>query len=247
MSVDLDSWNKAASGWDRDIARPGSYRTHLITGAMTDLLAEIKGKQVLDAGCGNGFFTNWLSSQGAMVEGVDGSEEMIKLARASYPSLKFEVADLTKPVSEDSGKYDYIVANMLLMHMDNVSTFIAEAYRLLKADGRLIFSILHPCFNEPTSKLYKSLWDKITGAKPSAIAFNYYMGQQGRYESHMNTKLTHYHRTLEKYSQELHHAGFAITQMIEPHHLPKEFLELHPKLEYAERLPRFIFFNCQPL
>jgi 2-polyprenyl-3-methyl-5-hydroxy-6-metoxy-1,4-benzoquinol methylase len=247
MSADLDSWNKAAAGWDRDIARPGSYRTHLITGALTELLTDIKGKQILDAGCGNGFFTNWLANRGAEVEGIDGSEKMVKLARASYPELKFAVADLMSPIGKDSGLYDCVVANMLLMHMSDVSTFTSEAYRLLKADGRLIFSILHPCFNEPTSKLYKSLWDKITGAKPSIKAYNYYAGQHGRYESHMNAKLTHYHRTLEEYSKELHAAGFAITQMIEPHSLPKEFLELHPKLEYAERLPRFIFFDCQPL
>lgn len=247
MSADLDSWNKAAAGWDRDIARPGSYRTHLITGALTELLEDVKDRKILDAGCGNGFFTNWLAGRGAAVEGVDGSEEMIMIARASYPELEFAVADLTKPIGKEPGSYDYILANMLLMHMNNFSTFMTDAYKLLKPEGRLIFSILHPCFNEPTSKLYKSLWDKIIGAKPSALSYDYYQGQQGRYESHMKSKLTHYHRTLEEYSKELSAAGFAITQIIEPHSLPKEFLELHPKLEYAERLPRFIFFNCQPL
>jgi ubiquinone/menaquinone biosynthesis C-methylase UbiE len=246
MNSDLESWNRAAAGWDRDIARPGSYRTHLITDALRQL-PDMKGKSVLDAGCGNGFFTSWLAAQGAKAEGVDGSEEMIRLARASYPSIEFSVADLTEPLPHASGGYDYIVANMLLMHMNKISVFLAEAYRLLKPEGRLIVSVLHPCFNQPTSKLYKSLWHKLTGQKPAALAYDYYQQQRGRFESHLKTNLTHYHRTLEEYSKEFGAAGFAISTMIEPHKLPKEFLELHPKLEYAERLPRFIFFNCQPL
>jgi 2-polyprenyl-3-methyl-5-hydroxy-6-metoxy-1,4-benzoquinol methylase len=246
MSADLDSWDKAASGWDRDIARPGSYRTHLITQAMEQLLPELLDKRVLDAGCGNGYFTNWLKNKGARAEGVDGSSEMVRIAKSTYPDMDFKVADLTQTMPHASGEYDFIVANMLLMHMDNVGTFLSESYRLLKPEGKLIVSVLHPCFNEPTSQLYKSIFMKLTGKNPGTFAYDYYIGATGRYEAHMKTKLTHYHRTLETYSEKFNEAGFAISSMMEPHKLPKEFLELHPKMEYAERLPRFIFFNLIP-
>lgn len=247
MSADLDLWNDVAGDWDRDIARPGSFRTHLITSALEELLPNLKGKQVLDAGCGNGFFTNWMQQKGADVHGVDGSQKMIQLAAANFPDLHFEVADLTQPLQNNIKEYDYILANMLLMHMDNIATFLSDARKRLKPDGCLIISVLHPCFNEPTSYLYKTLLMRLTRVPPFSFAVNYYHKETGRHESHMGTTLTHYHRTLEEYSKEFNIAGFAITRMTEPHQLPKEFLKLHPKMEYAERLPRFIFFNCQPI
>ncbi len=243
MNEDLAVWDQSAGDWDK-VAQQGKYRTYLIEGAMTELFPDISGKSVLDAGCGNGYFTEWLSKRGTDATGFDGSKELVELARKTYPALKFETHDLLQPIPVGGSVYDIVLANMLLMHLANVSVFIGEAYRLLKPGGQFVFSVLHPAFNHPTSKLYKSLWDKITFAKPSSIAFDYFSGETGRYESHMGSKLTHYHRTIEEYSKELEKAGLVIKTILEPHKLPEEFLKQNPKFEYAQRLPRFIFFNC---
>lgn len=246
MNTDLQSWEKAAADWDERIAQQDTYRTHLITDALEKILPSVNGLKVLDAGCGNGYYSQWLAERGAQVFGIDGSTEMIKIAQAKYSKIYFKVQDLTGTISEPNESYNLIVANMLLMHMDSVKVFFSESKRLLKPGGELVFSVLHPCFNVPTAKLYKTWWQKLTQAMPSALVYDYYSHQTGRYESHFKTELTHYHRTLEEYSEKLRATGFNITQIVEPHSLPPEFLKSNPKLEYAQRLPRFIFLKCKP-
>jgi SAM-dependent methyltransferase len=245
MNPDLQNWNDAAGEWDRTIAKDETYRTLLITNALEKILTDCPGRDALDAGCGNGYFSGWLAAKGTRVHGIDGSEEMVRLAKSKFPSIKFDVYDLQNELPLKEG-YDIILANMLLMHMQDVSVFLKEANRLLKPGGSLVFSVLHPCFNQPTAKLYKSLWQKLVFAKPGALAYDYYSNSKGRFESHFKTQLSHYHRTLEEYSTELKNAGLAVTEMVEPHELPQDYLQANPKLEYATRLPRFLFFNCKP-
>jgi 2-polyprenyl-3-methyl-5-hydroxy-6-metoxy-1,4-benzoquinol methylase len=247
MNQDLELWDKAAGDWDSQIAHEGTYRTLLISSALDRLLTGCQSKGVLDAGCGNGFYSNWLAEKGARVTGMDGSVKMVEIARKKYPDIEFQVQDFLQPTSLPGASLDVILANMLLMHLSEIGTFLGESRRLLKPGGQLVFSVLHPAFNVPTARLHKSLWQKLTFAKPSLLSNDYYSRESGRFESHMGSKLTHYHRTLEKYSQDIKSAGLCITEMAEPHELPLGYLNQEPKHEYATRFPRFIFFNCTPL
>src|SRR5260221_12982506 len=52
---------------------------------------DVRGRAVLDAGCGTGYLTKQLSDRGAKVIGVDFSQRMIEIARADYPALDFRV------------------------------------------------------------------------------------------------------------------------------------------------------------
>ena len=53
---------------------------------MENIQPVVKGERILDLGCGTGRYTIWLSEKGAEVTGVDGSEGMLKIARASCGS-----------------------------------------------------------------------------------------------------------------------------------------------------------------
>jgi len=52
---------------------------------------DLRGKRVLDVGCGNGFTCGQLLKCGAEVVGVDLSESGINIARKSHPNGRFEV------------------------------------------------------------------------------------------------------------------------------------------------------------
>lgn len=245
MSEDLRIWNEAASDWAKKVTSERTLRSVLLEKGLKELVSGVSGLNILDAGCGDGIFTAFLQSQKNTVIGIDGSEEMISIARQKYPRLKFEVVDLLKRLPFEDQTFDLVVSNMVLMHLSEVETFFAEVVRILKSRGQIIFSILHPAFNFPTMNLYKSWWQKLTFQKPFGLAFNYFRNNLSRrYEGELNMQLTHYHRTIEEYSKKLNKNGFAINILLEPHELDEQFISKNPKLEYATRLPRFLFFKA---
>ena len=76
-----------------------------------------KGKTVLDVGCGTGLFAYSAAKKGANVLGIDFSSEAIQIAESQYihKNLKFQSID----VNEIKEKFDVIVSNGTLEHMDD--------------------------------------------------------------------------------------------------------------------------------
>ena len=76
-----------------------------------------KGKKVLDVGCGTGLFAYNAAKRGAFVLGIDFSTEAIDIANSqhTHKNLKFQSMD----VNEIKEKFDVIVSNGTLEHMDD--------------------------------------------------------------------------------------------------------------------------------
>ena len=67
--------------------------------AVLDLLGDVAGRRILDAGCGSGPLLADLKEQGANVAGFDASPAMIRLARERLgDEADLKVADLTQPL-----------------------------------------------------------------------------------------------------------------------------------------------------
>ena len=57
------------------------HNTYYERPATLSLLPDVRGKRVLDAGCGPGVYTEWLVDQGAEVVALDANAKMVRLAR----------------------------------------------------------------------------------------------------------------------------------------------------------------------
>src|SRR5207237_1277242 len=67
--------------------------------ATLSLLPDVRGMRVLDAGCGPGFYTEWLARHGADVVGIDGSAKMVALTRKRVgPSAAVRQWNLLRPL-----------------------------------------------------------------------------------------------------------------------------------------------------
>ena len=55
----------------------------------------VSGREVLDAGCGSGFFVDLWLSKGALVTGVDLTDVAVERLSARFPSARFFVGDLS--------------------------------------------------------------------------------------------------------------------------------------------------------
>ena len=107
-----------------------------------DLLAMLAAKpheRILDVGCGTGQLTSEIAKSGAEVVGVDQSREMIVAAKANYPELQFEVADIA--ATKYHSEFDAVFSNAALHWVRNQQSAIAAISHALKPGGRFVFEM----------------------------------------------------------------------------------------------------------
>ena len=91
---DYDSFGAAYSA-DNEV---NLVNGHYERPAMLDLLGDVRGRRVLDAGCGSGPLAAALRARGAVVTGFDSSAVMVALARERLgEDADAHVADLSAP------------------------------------------------------------------------------------------------------------------------------------------------------
>ena len=114
--------------------------------ATLSLLPDVTGKLVLDAGCGPGVYSEWLTAHGADVVAIDANETMVGLAkwRLGDTAAVFQ-ADLEAPLDFlVSASVDLIISALVLDYVEDWEYTFKEFYRLLRPGGCLVFSIGHP-------------------------------------------------------------------------------------------------------
>src|SRR3954470_9471658 len=116
------------------------------------LVPELRGRRVVDLGCGYGWFCRWASEQGAAhVLGLDVSEKMLQRAigdtsdeRITYRRVDMESLDLPE------ASFDLAYSSLALHYIPDLKKLLTTIHRALVPGGHLIFSIEHPIFMAPT-------------------------------------------------------------------------------------------------
>lgn len=129
----VDAWARMTSeaplGRIRASVRAGR---DLMRATLLHMLpGDLRGRRVLDAGCGTGALAIEAARRGAEVVAVDLSEQLIALARSRAPSdvapgrVQFLVGDMLAP---EAGRFDHVVAMDSLIHYP-----LADSVRMLGA------------------------------------------------------------------------------------------------------------------
>lgn len=192
--------------------------------ALMDLLPDVSGRRVLDAGCGPGVMMEWFLSQGANVVGVDVSANMLKLAEQRVgDAAVLHVADLEEPMPflEDSS-FDVILSSGTLGYVRDWLALFREFSRVLKPGGCVVFSVGHPCseytLNETDDYFSTELREYTWRGLGDTIV------------------VPCYRRPLSHMTEPIVRAGFSIERVVEP--VPtEEFAEIEPE-EYAQLMRR---------
>ena len=124
-----------------------NYTRHVIANqeeALSKIVAKVPhGALVLDVGCGSGMMGRFLSENSeCVVDGVDIDPEAIELARPKYRNIA--VANLERDslmAFFQPGIYDCIVVADVAEHLVHPEQLFEDIKKLLKPDGRLLFSI----------------------------------------------------------------------------------------------------------
>lgn len=197
--------------------------------AMIDLAGDVKGRRVLDAGCGSGPLAAALIEGGADVVGFDLSPEMLEIARQRLGAeVDLRVADLGEPLPYPDDSFDDVIGSLVLHYLEDWTAPLAELHRVLKPGGRLILSLNHPyayMLNHPKADYFATteFSDEFTFA-----------GQEAT--------LTYWHRLLPAITSAFTEAGFDIASVSEPPYDPDTPLELIPPPLVGRSFICFMFF-----
>jgi SAM-dependent methyltransferase len=198
--------------------------------AALQLMGQVQGLRVLDAGCGGGDYTLWLLEQGAHVTACDVMPDFVRLTQErTQGRAQVYRADLGQPLTfAPSTAFDLVVSFLTLHYLQDWAGVLGEFQRVLKPGGTLVFSCMHPMNDAPTvpyfnTELYPVEWSNF-GNPPPVM--------------HL------YHRPLMAILNSLSAAGFVVTECLEPHPLPNLAQALPQEYAYLSQQPTFLFLKA---
>lgn len=209
--------------------------------ALFSLSPELRGKAVLDLGCGYGENCAAFQACGASkVLGVDISEKMLAVAAEEHPDIQFIRADMSE-LSFISGKYDVVFSSLAVHYIEDFKTFVKSVYEILSPGGYFIFSQEHPLTTAPISG---SGWSR----DEDGTVLHYNLTDYSRCGKRSTTWIVDgvekYHRTFSEIINALCSAGFTVEKMLEPVP-PREVVERDKRWEKDFHKPNFLLIKVR--
>lgn len=210
MPNSLSQWDNSASWYDQNMGDMGdTLNSTIIRPLILDMLGNLKGKVLLDIGCGSGYLTAELANNAEKVVGTDFSTNFISICKQKYKdrkNLDFVEHDVTTPFQFDDSSFDTISCKMVLQYVQDIHTFANEAVRLLRDDGELVIVVDHP--------FRAAYFNAINEDGPLTSLFSNEprtkIGLWGK------TELTWYARTTSDYVRIFSDAGLRLIEIREP-------------------------------
>ncbi len=110
-------------------------------------LPPLKGKRILDMGCGGGVDVLFYEDLGADAYGIDISQFMVNESKRTVSRPEnISLADMESTGFDDSF-FDAVSARCSLHYLHDIDKGYAEIHRILKTSGVLVFTMEHPLTN----------------------------------------------------------------------------------------------------
>tara|TARA_B100001057_G_scaffold495499_1_gene594657 strand:- start:4 stop:684 length:681 start_codon:yes stop_codon:yes gene_type:complete len=133
-----DWWNKA--GYYKLLHKLNPIRLEYIQSNY-----DLKGKRILDIGCGGGLLTEELHKKGAIVTGIDSSAKSIKIAKQHAKEQNFDITYINESVFDSSfeKKFDCIICFEMIEHIDMPNDLVKKILEISNKDTSLFLSTLN--------------------------------------------------------------------------------------------------------
>ena len=133
--------------WDRG----GEFRPlHEINPVRLDWIDQtvsLRGKKVLDVGCGGGILAESMALRGAQVTGIDLSEKALAVARLhsleSAIDVDYRLCSTEALAEQMPAQFDVITCMEMLEHVPQPVLIVQACTTLLKPGGHLFFSTIN--------------------------------------------------------------------------------------------------------
>lgn len=219
-----------------EVVKDNIYNALLERPSTMALLDSVKGKNVIDMGCGPGAYAEWFIEQSVnQLTCTDLSDDMVSLVKNKYGS---KVHAYTQDISaglplERDDSADVIVCPLVLHYVEDLIPVFESVYRVLKPGGYMVFSTHHPFADFECSS-----------------SGNYFSRE--RVEEEWDTvgvpvKVHFYRRSLVEICDAITSSGLMISRVSEGHvdERAKELSE--STYHYLKNNPNFIFIRCEKI
>ncbi|HSR79269.1 MAG TPA: class I SAM-dependent methyltransferase [Hyphomicrobiaceae bacterium] len=200
------------------------------------MLPDLRGRRVLDLGCGFGWFCRWARERGAVhIEGIDVSEKMLARARTATgdATIIYVRADLER-LALRASSFDVVYSSLALHYIVDLERLLAEVHQTLVIGGSLVFSVEHPIMTAPAPPGWST-----DGAGRRVWPVTGYLDEGPRSTDWLTKGVIKQHRTLATYVNLLLRLGFALTHVEEWGPSTQQILE-RPQLAHEHERPPFL-------
>jgi 2-polyprenyl-3-methyl-5-hydroxy-6-metoxy-1,4-benzoquinol methylase len=206
-------WDAHAPEYARWIAQreQAGIDANRLLARFLEVIGDVAGLRVLDAGCGEGFLARVLAARGARVTGIDRAPRLIQMARAKNPdgAIDYRLADLTHPPPELHAQFDRIGSYMVLNDVADYRAFVASLAALTKPGGRVVLALNNP-YSFPVRGEGHVVDYFASGTRGIYGGMSAFVGGTVRY----------YHHTMEEYLDAFLDAGFRLAKFADVVHTP---------------------------
>lgn len=181
--------------------------------ALRALLPDLRGRSVVDLGCGYGWFCRWARQQGGAAEvlGIDVSEKMLARANADThdPAIAYRQADL-ETVELPGAAFDLAYSSLAFHYIADLDRLLAQVYGALRPGAALVCSVEHPIYTAPLNPGWSA---DAAGNKTWPV--DHYLDEGPRRTNWLGAGVDKRHRLLATYINLLLRLGFALTHVEE--------------------------------
>ena len=151
MNVDhaeLEKFSALASRWwDPTSEFKPLHQINPLRLDWIDGLAALRGKNIVDVGCGGGILSESMAKLGAVVKGIDLAEKPLKVAQLhgleSGVKVDYEAISAEDLAARAGSQYDVVTCMEMLEHVPDPAATIAACSQLAKPGGWVFFSTIN--------------------------------------------------------------------------------------------------------
>jgi 2-polyprenyl-6-hydroxyphenyl methylase / 3-demethylubiquinone-9 3-methyltransferase len=134
--------------WDKESEFRPLHQINPLRLAWIANIVGLKGKRVLDVGCGGGILADAMAREGADVLGIDLSTKALRVAQlhaleAQTDGVEYREISAEALATEKPGEFDVVTCMEMLEHVPDPSLVVQACASLVKPGGYVFFSTIN--------------------------------------------------------------------------------------------------------
>lgn len=133
--------------WDKNSEFKPLHQINPLRLNWIDQLTTLKGKKVLDVGCGGGILSESMYLKGADVTGIDLGEKALNVAKLhqleSGTQVNYQYISVEKLAAAQPASFDVVTCMEMLEHVPDPAAIVAACAKLVKPGGSVFFSTIN--------------------------------------------------------------------------------------------------------